>query len=197
MIDNDSDTTGNRRRTRAIRARMAATGEKYTAAARGHDTGEGQDRHAEPLRLIMLGGSIPVADVSQAPGPIVPIVRCPRCADGVLVVEPQPRCAACGQIWEDGRAVAEEYAERILHLDWYTAATDGAEPPVEECPECGETAVVWDEFGSARAGRIALCFTCGAFFYDRCTRCNRPMIFRQPGDSLVCSMCWDEVIHRD
>jgi hypothetical protein len=97
----------------------------------------------------------------------------------------------------DDQQIAQEYAERVLHLDWYTAASDGAEPPVENCSECAETAVVWDEFGPAHAGRVGLCFACGESFNDRCTRCNYPMHSRQPGDSLVCSMCWDDVIHRD
>lgn len=172
MSHNDG---GNRARTRAIRARMAGTGESYTTAARCHDAEhDGADM-----------------------APVLLVARCPRCPDGVLVLEEQPRCAGCGAIWENGSLAAEEYAFAVLHLDWYTSATDGAEPPAEDCPECGETAVVWDHFGPSHAGRTALCFACEESWNTRCIRCNRPTLVRRPGGDLTCSDCWDEVISRD
>ena len=39
---------GNRARTRAIRARMAATGEPYTLAARNHDAERSETHPPEP-----------------------------------------------------------------------------------------------------------------------------------------------------
>jgi hypothetical protein len=98
----------------------------------------------------MLGESVPGADPPDEPT-LLPRRPAPA-VWGVLVTEPQPRCLACGQTWQDGGAVAEDYSARVLHLDWYTA-TDGAEPPVEDCPECGETAAVWDETGSVSTTR--------------------------------------------
>lgn len=175
MINNGGGNRARRARARAIRARMAVTGESYTAAARRHDA-----EHD--------GTEVPL---------VLPVAQCPRCSDGVLVIDEQPRCASCGATWDDGRLAAEEYAFTVLQLDWYTSATDGAEPPAEDCPECGETAVVWDHFGPAHAGQMALCFACGESWNTRCVACNRPTLVRRPGDSLACSTCWDDAINRD
>ena len=49
--------------------------------------------------------------------------------------------------------------------DTYVAATDGGEPPVGTCPECGEETYVFSEGGCALCGfelpEDATCAVCG------------------------------------
>jgi ribosomal protein S27AE len=66
------------------------------------------------------------------------VVQCPRCAQTAFVPDHLPRCAYCGETWEDARTAAEEYASIVLGLNWYDVK-DGGERPVEDCPECGGT----------------------------------------------------------
>jgi hypothetical protein len=90
---------GRRARARAIRARMAATGESYTRAARHHDA-------------MHRDSSITIPSAEP---------QCPRCASGVLILgDEQPRCDDCGARWDSGSSAADEYAWVILHLEGYS-----------------------------------------------------------------------------
>jgi hypothetical protein len=174
VIHPEGGNRGRRARMRAIRARMAETGEPYTLAARHHD-----------------------AEHRPAPVWIMPEARCPRCSMGVLVLdEEQPQCTHCAAVWENGSSAANEYAGTVLRLDWYTYVTGGDERPAEECPECGETAVVWDTF-HPDDGRTGLCFGCGESFTTHCAICNRPLFDGDPGGSGPCTECWEDYMQRD
>jgi hypothetical protein len=173
IINPEGGNRGRRARMRAIRARMAQTGEPYTVAARHHDA-----EHQQTVTLI------------------APEAHCPRCSTGVLDLgEQQPRCTQCEAVWETGSDAASEYAATVLHLDWYTSATDGGESPAEDCPECGEEAVVWDTF-DAEAGRMGLCFSCSESFNTHCSDCSRPLLDSEPGGFQPCAECWDYRISR-
>lgn len=172
MVDNDPNS-GQRARKRAIRARMRRTGESYVVAARRHDE---EQHHLETRHL--------------------PVTRCPRCSVGLVEVDAIPECPACGATWESGAELAGEYAEVFLGLDWYSSIKDGGDAPTQECPECGEQAVVTVRPEDATFW-TTMCLSCSAPWNDSCMRCGAPIQYRGEGDLLVCSACWQDAVQRD
>jgi ribosomal protein S27AE len=124
------------------------------------------------------------------------VVQCPRCAQTAFVPDHLPRCAYCGETWADARTAAEEYASVVLGLSWYDVK-DGGERPVEDCPECGGTTIVWDFFLGQDRQRIALCFECSGSFDDQCSRCSIPMLSPSDGSVPICPDCWADILSRD
>jgi len=174
MIPEGGNQSG-RARARAIRARMTATGESYTRAARHHDA-----EHR--------GGSITIPSAEP---------RCPQCASGALILgDGQPRCDRCGARWDSGSSAADEYAGTILHLNWYEAGHGRSDAPAEDCSTCYETAVVWDTFDRSDSERLGVCFSCGQTFNSHCPRCNRPDLILDDADAGPCSECVDEFMQR-
>ncbi len=167
MNEGKKPSSRRRDRDRRIRARMAETGEKRSEAARHFD------------------------EIGRAK--MFPKARCPRCSRGNLISDVEPTCTSCRAVWASGVDAAEEYASRVLGLNWYESITNGERRPAEDCLECGETAVVWDAFEPVAAGRRGLCFACGSASNDHCQRCSRPIMAR-PGDASVCRSCWQEVL---
>jgi hypothetical protein len=126
-----------------------------------------------------------------------PVVGCPRCSQTALLLDERPRCAYCGENWESGASAATEYADVVLGLDWYST-TKGGQPPAEDCPECGEAAVVRDQFARLPGPSPALCFACGAEFNNTCSRCGVPVMQSDADDGVpLCGDCWANIIGRD
>jgi hypothetical protein len=124
----------------------------------------------------------------------LPTAHCPSCRHGFLFLDVTPSCPRCGAAhWRSGADAAVQYAWVFLHLDRYSALTDGGDEPTQVCPDCGEDAVVTDEFPNGIPGLTGLCFQCTATYTARCSRCGGPA---QDGDG-VCSTCWSEIIGRD
>lgn len=175
MVNNDNtSSSASRARKRAIRARMEETGESYVVAARWHDQREEMRRAAR-----------------QAP-----VVRCPQCRQGGVVIDEQPSCPRCGATWESGAELADEYAGEILGLDSYTSFKDGGEDPTLDCPDCGEQAVVAIQPGDTVFWTM-MCMSCEALFNDRCLKCGVPIQYREDGDLTVCMACLDYAVSRE
>jgi len=170
---NKNPHSGQRERTRAIRERMRLTGEPYVVAARRHD--DEQAHRPNPRR--------------------VPKVRCPKCSDGVVEIDLAPVCRNCGTTWKSGSELANEYAEVFLGLSWYSSMKDGGDAPSQDCPECGEQAVVSIPPEEATFWTM-MCLSCAVPWNDSCTRCGAPTQ-RRAGDGLVCTACWQELVQRD
>jgi hypothetical protein len=174
MVDNDRNaSSAHRARQRAIRVRMAETGESYIVAARRHDEREELRREGQKA----------------------PMARCPRCQQGAVLLDEQPSCPECGAVWESGAELAGDYAAEILGLDSYTSIKDGGEEPTLGCSVCGQEAVVSIEPGDTTFWTM-MSMSCEAVFNDRCTRCGAPIQHREEGDLLICTTCWDDVVSR-
>jgi len=172
MINNDP-SSGQRERKRAIRTRMRLTGEPYVVAARRHD--------AEVRRF----------DTSR-----MPVARCPQCSEGLVDVDVTPVCRTCGTTWESGAELAGEYAEVFLGLDWYSSIKDGGASPTQDCPDCGEQAVVAVRPEDSTFWTM-MCLSCAAPWNDSCIRCGAPIQHREEGDLLACTACWEDAMERD
>lgn len=174
MVNNDRNSSSARRaRQRKIRAIMAETGHPYSVAARRHD---------EQQQLRQAARQVPMA-------------RCPQCEEAAVRFDDQPSCPGCGAVWESGAELADEYAAEFHGLDSYTSIKDGGEDPTSECPDCGDQAVVMIQSGDATFWTM-MCMSCESLFNDRCTRCGAPIKYREDGDLVICTTCWDDVLSR-
>lgn len=172
MADKDRNSnSASRARRRAIRADMALTGDPYVVAARR------QDEQEERRRAV-----------KQAP-----VARCPRCRQAEVRIDEQPSCPGCGAVWESGVELAGEYAKEFLGLDWHTSIKEGGGEPTSGCPDCGKQTVVSVQAGDA-AFWTMLCMSCESLFNDRCARCGVPIQYREDGDLIICTTCWDDVV---
>lgn len=73
------------------------------------------------------------------------------------------QCSACGKTcsFED---IAETAAEECFGADMYIAMTDGGDPPLADCFECGRTTFLMED---------ELCIVCGASpHYHKCAVCG-------------------------
>ncbi|MET0419733.1 MAG: hypothetical protein ABW022_27265 [Actinoplanes sp.] len=122
-----------------------------------------------------------------------PIARCPRCSVGILQLDDHPVCGGCGARWGSGAEAALEYAEDVLGLNWYEVASSGGQVPTEDCPHCGETAVVWDGFASVVTVPRGLCFACGEVCNSHCQRCGVAIMVASD-DADMCENCWNDVL---
>ncbi|MDX8054965.1 hypothetical protein SK571_36815 [Lentzea sp. BCCO 10_0798] len=172
MINSDSNSR-QRERTRAIRARMRLTGEPYVVAARHHD-----------------------AEMRRKAADRMPVVRCPQCSEGTVEVDVTPACPVCGATWDSGAQLAVEYAAEFLGLDWHSSIKDGGAPPTQDCPDCGEQAVVTVRSKDTTFW-TRMCLSCATPWNESCIRCGAPIQHREDGDSLACHECWQDAIARD
>ncbi len=80
-------------------------------------------------------------------------LRCPHCTSSLIrndndaattLSELHLVCSKCGEHAEP-KDVYEDALRRSLEWKTYVAMTDGGEPPLENCPECGRDTYVLDE----------------------------------------------------
>jgi len=100
-------------------------------------------------------------------------LRCPHCQSELLkptnptedhIPSIEFHCASCGKesLFED---LAESAANSCYEWEMYIAMTDGGEPPLTQCHECGTETYVVEEDLCARCGtskEFHECFLCGA-----------------------------------
>ncbi len=117
---------------------------------------------------------------------------CPSC-DSPLVYQADPNntdfqsivccCKACGET-NSAEALVVHSLERHLYAESYIAMTDGGEPPLHHCPECGlEAYVTVDEQDG--------CLWCGELVEGECARCYTALTPDNvdPDYSGLCSYC--------
>jgi len=84
--------------------------------------------------------------------------------DNTVQSEVEFLCSACGHSAEIGR-VLEKAFETAFAADNYIAMTDGGEPPIDTCPECGHETYVREERQCAACDfgvpEDAFCAICG------------------------------------
>lgn len=89
-------------------------------------------------------------------------------------------CRACGTVMEYGEIV-EAAVSQSFYAESYIAMTDGGDPPVEECFECGKDTFVIE------AGQ---CVACGVTpKYERCARCHAPISVQEQVFEGLCGYC--------
>jgi hypothetical protein len=131
------------------------------------------------------------------------IVTCPHCDKLTLVLEERAQCLFCDRTWDDLKSLedlAQEYAWTVLHRSWHDV-TEGGEPPVQVCPECGnETLVDKVEIRSEPDLPMWVCFSCQLIQplggISPCARCGALMVSSEESGT-ACSSCWEEAIHSD
>ncbi len=117
--------------------------------------------------------------------------NCPHCHSD-LVIQDDPRwskshdanvrCLACGERI-DGQAAMERALDLHFELESYLAAKDGADAPLDTCPECGVDAYIMSE---EEVG----CANCGLVLGD-CGRCHTRLVPSNvdPDSHGLCSYC--------
>jgi DNA-directed RNA polymerase subunit M/transcription elongation factor TFIIS len=88
-------------------------------------------------------------------------------------------CAVCGAT-QEADAFAPGAIAAALDWDSYVAATDGADEPYVDCPECGSAAYVLSEERCAR---------CGASVEGNCVRCGNRIPASELDSSPLCGYC--------
>ena len=100
------------------------------------------------------------------------------------------RCRRCGNNISSNEAMAKAL-ESHFYTEIYIATTDGGEPPVETCPECGfEIYLLTEE----EVG----CVSCGLVLGE-CLRCGNSLIPHDTSfeDSRYCCYCFNQVSKDD
>ena len=117
--------------------------------------------------------------------------NCPRCHSD-LVIQDDPkwskshdayvRCLACGERIDPQQAM-ERALELHFELESYIAATDGADAPLDTCPDCGVDSYIMSdqEVGCANCGLVL----------GECGRCHTALVpSNVDADSHgLCSYC--------
>jgi hypothetical protein len=100
------------------------------------------------------------------------VVACPCCMQEGLKADCDVECSFCGY-----KSSANEAAERYISDnigDAYSIEKDGGTYPLHECPNCGNSAMVFEE-GS---DEDSICFACGDQAspgdYELCESCREP-----------------------
>ena len=92
------------------------------------------------------------------------------------------RCLACGERI-DGQAAMERALDLHFELESYLAAKDGADAPLDTCPECGVDAYIMseEEVGCANCGLVL----------GECGRCHTGLVPSNvdPDSHGLCSYC--------
>lgn len=131
------------------------------------------------------------------------IVACPDCEKLTLVLGEPTRCLFCDRIWDGWKSLedlAQEYAWTVLRRSWHDV-TEGGEPPVHICPECGfETFVDNVQIRSESDLWMWVCFNCQLIrpldSIVACARCAA-LVNSSADSGSVCSNCWNDAIYRD
>lgn len=165
-----------------------------------------KELHDDPLALLgektwqaMLG----VADVYQKekeecqrlvneanwPTPVlreaVLDLSCPACSGDLLKPaqdsfhEITLQCISCGEEQSPGSYVPKALAS-ALRGEAYIAMTDGGDPPVARCPECGERAFLTEEWR---------CVLCGVEPESKCALCSNRIPVEELDSSPFCGYC--------
>ena len=124
---------------------------------------------------------------------------CPTCNSPLVYqrdatnTDPQSivcECKACGAT-NSAEDLVTHSVEK--HLDWesYLAATDGGEPPLHHCHECGVEAYVTVEEHNG-------CLWCTAVLDGKCGYCHTGLTPDNvsPNNSSVCARC-DHILSKD
>lgn len=121
-------------------------------------------------------------------------IACPKCGSSLIYQEDslngdpamiQGKCKACG-----ARFGEEETITLLLEAQYgdddYVAMTDGGDPIVGDCPECGSHTYVHDPEGPS------LCFWCDFTISGDCWRCNAQLTPQNTSvnDSSMCDYCY-------
>lgn len=114
-------------------------------------------------------------------------LRCEHCGSELLKpVNPEEeflsaihfQCAACGKTCSFDE-IAESAAEECFGADIYIAMTDGGDPPLVDCFECGRTTFLLED---------QLCMVCSASpQYQRCTVCGTSLSVEEQQFNGLCS----------
>lgn len=114
-------------------------------------------------------------------------LRCEHCGSALLKpINPTAgspvainfQCSACGctSFFEE---IAESAAEECFGVDMYIAMTDGGEPPLVDCFECGKTTFLLED---------GLCMLCGATpHYNKCAVCSADIGVEEQQFNGLCS----------
>ena len=114
-------------------------------------------------------------------------LRCQHCESPLLkptnleekfVAAIEFQCAACGKTcaFED---IAEAAAEECFSGDMYVAMTDGGDPPLVDCFECGRSTFLLED---------ELCIVCGASpHHQKCTVCSAQLSIEEQQFNGLCS----------
>jgi len=142
--------------------------------------------YAEERRLCNEAFSV-VEWTSETLRQGIPKLRCSKCGSDLMcpsddwadLADATLACRACGTEVE-----AHHFVPKALdqELEWerYLAASDGADEPVGECPNCGVESYVFAE------GQCALC---GESAQTDCARCGQTIPASEFGSSPVCGYC--------
>ncbi|MGW2963656.1 hypothetical protein ACWDGI_35070 [Streptomyces sp. NPDC001220] len=91
-------------------------------------------------------------------------VKCPECGQLAVVVGSRGplHCRFCSEVFTRAVSFAEFYVGVALGKEWEPGYEDPATWPIEQCPTCGEPALVLEaETGAAPGRHTPLCFSCG------------------------------------
>ncbi|MFC8202226.1 hypothetical protein ACFUTV_43645 [Streptomyces sp. NPDC057298] len=161
----------------------------------------GVERTMDSLRLKLVGiQSLVTARMKSLRAELDPrreaTVECPDCRQWAMVADGAkdgPTCRFCHQAWGGATSAAANYAFIVLgQLEWLEVA-HGGQPPVRDCPECGDTALVLDAVTAAsKPAAQPLCFGCATHFADL-RECEGGCGNVVSGDSeqLLCTDCVD------
>jgi ribosomal protein L37E len=112
-------------------------------------------------------------------------LTCPLCSGDLLrpvensYNEIMLQCNSCGEGQSPEFYVPKALAS-ALSGEAYIAMTDGGDPPVVCCPECGEDAFLTDEWQ---------CALCGAEPEGKCARCGTAIPVEELDSSPLCGYC--------
>ncbi len=120
-------------------------------------------------------------------------MSCPNCKSSliaqddpanILYSDAKGRCIQCNE--EISHADIMTKIVRInFEIDAYTAAKEGLESPIGNCPECGEKTYV-DCY--TNEGEDGICFACGVTVDNMCSRCHQHIPIEEY-DGEWCGSC--------
>lgn len=121
-------------------------------------------------------------------------LSCPKCGSSLVLQEDaqngdpamiQAKCKACGAQFGEEEAISV-LLEAQFGDDNYIAMTDGGDPVVNDCPECGSPTYVEVPDG------VSLCFWCDFTISGDCWRCSAPLTPQNASvnDSKMCDYCY-------
>jgi ribosomal protein L37E len=96
------------------------------------------------------------------------------------------QCISCGEEQSPESYVPKALAS-ALSGEAYIAMTDGGDPPVVRCPECGEKAFLTEEWQ---------CTLCGAQPEGKCAMCGNSIPVEELDSSPLCGYC-DYISNKD
>jgi hypothetical protein len=89
------------------------------------------------------------------------------------------QCSSCGEEQSPESYIPKALAS-ALSGEVYIAMTDGGDPPIASCPECGADAFLTEEWR---------CIVCGAEPEAKCARCSNPIPVEELDSSPFCGYC--------